>query len=294
MLSNRAPLARNQMHLAEDMASTVLKTGNNVELLMTSVPPSEETFIEHISGMFMGRIPLRTSLIKHWPEKMPQLQCLHCGGQCSVGPPIPAARQYESQIDQYWVYGPFCRPCCATGYICENDNTSKQLAPTIELMRRYFNVNETRIAPPRASHKRFGGTLDDHDFYGDSGFVTLSTLQPPFVTFANYVVGVHQTIKTDLPVESLLPQSAGRLVDLKRPDYRSAPIAEKKPTGKAPLFLEFLATLTSIKDVKDAHQEIEIKSSPKKRKLTEQPKESINFLKKYVKKQEKQDEDMES
>ena len=52
-----------------------------------------------------------------------------------------------------------------------------------------------------------------------------------------------------------------------------------KPTGQAPLILEFLATLTSAKDVKDVKEDIEIKS--KKRKADD-PVEKTNFLKKYV------------
>jgi hypothetical protein len=82
------------------------------------------------------------------------------------------------------------------------------------------------------------------------------------------------------PTEVLLPQSAGRLVDLVRPSVRLEPLAQKKPTGQAPLILEFLASLTSASDVKDVKEDIEIKS--KKRKA-EDPVEKPNFLKRYVK-----------
>jgi len=187
---------------------------------------------------------------------------------------VPAARQYECQADQYWVFGPFCRPCCALGYICENDSTSRQLAPTVELLRRFFGMHEPYVAPPRGAHMRFGGFLGDSDFYGTSGYTALKTLQPPFVTFANYVVGIHGG-----DAIALLPQSAGSLIDLERPKERTAPLAEKKPTGRSPLFLEFLAGLKNTKDLKDESEAIELKNA-KKRKSTE---EAPNFLKQFVK-----------
>jgi len=249
----------------------------NTELLMTSVPPVENISVAHVSGIFSGKLPLRTSSVASWPHTMDHLQCLHCGGQCSVGPPVPAARLYEIQTDQYWVYGPFCRPCCAVGYICENDSTSKQLAPTVELLRRYFGVRDTVVAPPRSAHARFGGPLHDADFYGLSGYEVKSVLQPPFVTFANYVVGVHSKQGSAVPnATALLPQSAGRLVGLERPKTRSVPLATKKPSGGPPMYLEFLASLNV---PKDAAQSIEVKST-KKRGREQQ--EAPNFLKQYV------------
>ena len=303
----RAPLARGPEHVDDHKAQLVMQKASNQnvgisEILMTSVPSIEKQSIVHIHGifstLFSGKIPLRKSIIKEWPAKAEHLQCLHCGGQCNNGPPMPAARFYESQIDQYWLYGPFCRPCCSLGYICESDSTSKQLAPTVELLRKYFGSTSLHVAPPRASHKRFGGPLGDRDFYGDSGYVSLTTLQPPFVTFANYVVGMHQNIKessanedesedimkADCKAESLLPQSAGKLVNLERPDRRTEPLAQRTITGKEPLILEFLANLQCITDITDASEQIEIKQQASKKRKAEPVKEGTNFLKQYVKK----------
>lgn len=287
----RIPVARNPLHLAKDAAEDVLQRPVQAsELLMTSVPPNDQLLVAHIHGMFAGRIPLRTVRINTWPASMPDLLCLHCAGRCDAGPPVPAARNMES--DQFWVYGPFCRPCCAFGYICETDGTSKQLAPTVELMRRFFGLTKIVVAPPRAAHWRFGGPLCDADFYGDSGYVCKTTLQPPFVTFANYVVGVHGSAAGAGPaaqatakVRALLPQSAGALVGLERPAVRATPLAEKKPSGKGPLILEFLATLTSVRDVRDTTEAIEVRAA-KKRKATADaaPAEQPNFLKQFVKK----------
>jgi hypothetical protein len=143
--------------------------------------------------------------------------------------------------------------------------------------------------------------LNDSDFYGSSGYSCTTTLQPPFVTFANYVVGVHQAHggsssgssgssgglgPVTQSAQALLPQSAGRLIGLTRPTERASAIAERKPTGKVPMILEFLATLSSVKDVKDHTESIDVKA-PKKRSRTATdapPTEATNFLKQYVKK----------
>jgi hypothetical protein len=139
------------------------------------------------------------------------------------------------------------------------------------------------IAPPRASHWRFGGPLGDTDFYGDSGYISMGTLQPPFVTFANYVVGVHQTASsTSVPISALLPQSAGRLVNLSRPAHRAEPLAEKKQTGRCPMILEFLAKQTV---VVDRSEQIHVGENVSKKRKSE-PVETKGFLRQYVVKKE--------
>lgn len=288
-LTNRMPLARNPMRLAEGLAEAVLdRPVSKPELLMTSVPPLDSITVSHIHGLFSGRVPLRTTAISAWPTSAAHLQCLHCGGACNHGAPVPAARKYDQGLDAYWILGPFCRPCCSLGYICETDPTSKQLAPTIELLRRFFGYTKLHVAPPRAAHVRFGGPLQDADFYGHSGYTTLTVVQPPFVTFANYVLGVHQSGHSGAAMSNataLLPQSAGKLAGLERPTVRATPLAERRPTGKAPLILEFLAKLSTLAEVKDADESIQVKAPAKKRQRSEAaPTEQANFLKQYVKK----------
>ena len=280
-LSNRAPLARNPMRLGPDAASNSLMK-QSPELLMTSVPPSDDLIVKHIHGLFSGRVPLRTSSISSWPTNASHLQCLHCGSACTLQP-VPAARKYDTLNDSYWIYGPFCRPCCSLGYICENDSTSKQLAPTVELLRRFFGLKDVHVAPPRQTHRNFGGPLSDSEFYGNTGFSNITNVQPPFVTFANYVIAVHQGLSdTKMPITALLPQSAGRLVGLERPAIRTVPLAEKKPSGRPPMILEFLASLSSISDVKDSGEAVEVKEPKKRARTTETS--TTNFLKQYVKK----------
>jgi hypothetical protein len=86
-----------------------------------------------------------------------------------------------------------------------------------------------------------------------------------------------------------LPQSAGALVGLERPKERLAPLAEKKPSGKVPLLLEFLAGLSSSKDVKDSTEEVVLKGPKKRSRASEAidqtvSKEPTHYLKQFVKK----------
>jgi hypothetical protein len=171
------------------------------------------------------------------------------------------------------------------GYICENDSTSKQLAPTVELLRRFFGLSIMHVAPPRQTHRNFGGPLSDAEFYGHAGFSAITNVQPPFVTFANYVIGVHQGLshESKTPITALLPQSAGRLVGLERPSVRTVPLAEKKPSGRTPLILEFLASLSSIADVRNSAEAVDVKETKKRSRSTAET-STTNFLKQYVKK----------
>jgi hypothetical protein len=107
------------------------------ELLMTSVPPLENVSIHNIAGVFRGATPLRTRAFVSWPSSL-EVCCLHCGSACDMGPPLPAVKFFEPQLNVYWVYGPFCSAPCSLGYITENEGTSgsKQMALTIVVHRQ--------------------------------------------------------------------------------------------------------------------------------------------------------------
>lgn len=148
---------------------------------MTSVPPLEEVNVFNIGGVFQGSVPLRTRAFETWPKSL-HVACLHCGSECS-GCPIPAVRFFETQLNLFWVFGPFCSPPCAFGYITENESSagSKQMALTVHVLRTYFGVTDISIAPPRGSHQRYGGPLSDVHFKGLANVGVIDVLSPPFV-----------------------------------------------------------------------------------------------------------------
>ena len=247
MLNNKVQTI-NPLTSARILAADQQNETKYTELLMTSVPPPDKSLsITHIS-QFNCALPLKTRGIE-WPKTTNSL-CLHCAGPCTRGPPVPAVKYYDSQQQQYWVLGPFCCASCSFGYICENGSSSKQMAATHTILRDFFNIPDVHIAPPRASHQRFGGPMDDTGFYKYTESTTITeVLEPPFVTFAHYVVAKHQS--SDASEDSkkvsdtydLLPQSAGKLTSLVRPAERKLPLAQKMPTGQSPLLLEYLAAI---------------------------------------------------
>lgn len=237
-----------------------LHPSNSTDLLMTSIPPPDASLrFKHI---LEGPLPLGTKHVT-WPTTTLAV-CLHCAGQCTRGPALPATKYFDPQKNHFWIYGPFCTPECVFGYICEHNGSSKQIAVSHTVLRDYFGIHKVVISPPRAAHVRFGGTITDADFHG-AFHDTKEVLEPPFVTFAHYVMAVHENDATMKP-ESLLPQSAGKLTGLRRPEVRATPFATKEETGNCPLLLEFLANYKE-----------------KKRKADEEPKKASGSLAKYIK-----------
>jgi hypothetical protein len=125
---------------------------------------------------------------------------------------------------------------------------------------------------------------DDSEFYNtDSHQAIKDILLPPFVTFAHYVMAVHEK-----PVENtydLLPQSAGRLINLQRPTHRNIPLATKMETGQEPLILNYIAQLTEntlqkkrARDNEEIHVRQNVTSSTGGT--------QIGFLSRYMKKNE--------
>lgn len=213
---------------------------------MTSVPPLDKVSISNIGGVFQGHVPLRTRAFEAWPKEVP-FDCLHCGSSCKDATPIPAVKFFEPQLNVFWVYGPFCRSSCAFGFIAEHEasSASKQLALTAHVLRNQFGVHVIHMAPPRSAHKRQGGPLDDLEFHQFSERGVREVLVPPFVSFAQQVVanqksGVDITKSADT---NILPQSAGRFIDLTRPAERDFNLLERKPTQRAPMLLNWIAEM---------------------------------------------------
>lgn len=73
-------------------------------------------------------------------------------------------------------------------------------------------------------------------------------LEPPFVSFAHYVIANRGTLKESFESRDLqaFPQSSGKFIDLVRPEKREFNLLERKPTMRAPQILNFLAQAAPI------------------------------------------------
>lgn len=207
----------------------MLHPSRRTELLMTTVPPPSNLIFTEIKRL--GTL----GAVKY--EASPHAKCLHCADGCDHS--IPAAKYFDTQKNQYWVFGPFCSSPCVYGYLCEHNASSKQIATTHAMLRDYYGITKVTIAPPREAHERFGGSYAPDVFYGTN---TLDVVEPPFVTFSQYVMSASK----GNDAYELLPQSAGKLSDLHRPTMRITPLATKSSTGSAPMLLEYLASLKDV------------------------------------------------
>lgn len=219
---------------------------------MTTVPPPNNLVFKELQDVgILGAAKYKQT---------PGAQCLHCSETCDTN--LPAAKYFDSQKNQYWVFGPFCSSPCVYGYLCEHNATSKQIATTHSMLRDYFGITKVTIAPPREAHQRFGGSFKTNEFQQTNA---LDVIEPPFVTFSQYVMSASK----GHDAYSLLPQSAGKLTDLTRPKTRNTPLATKTSTGCCPLLLEYLAS---------------VKDTTKKRPREEEPKKTAGgSLARYLK-----------
>jgi hypothetical protein len=183
----------------------------------------------------MSGVPLRTRPLREWPERTAAL-CLHCA-EAIASTPLPAVKYYDQQDDKYWVYGYFCRPCCALAHVSElsSTDTARCMLWTQTVLRSVFGVvGPLRAAPPREALAKFGGKLSLAEFYGEDGTVFKAIHAPPFVTFAMYAE-VTRKASDGAPVD------VSEVKVLRRPAQRTDPVAVADPTDKPPLILEYLA-----------------------------------------------------
>jgi hypothetical protein len=89
--------------------------------------------------------------------------------------------------------------------------------------------------------KKYGGSLSLEEFYGTDQLATryVAMRAPPMASFAMYMECVRGTLLAPNVAEIPTLES---LRDLRRPLIRNEPLAERLPTGRAPLLLELLAT----------------------------------------------------
>lgn len=232
MLSNRAQTT-NPMEILQ-----TLNPSKNTELLMTTVPPpSKDYSFTELNGLFEGPLVLGNKKVD-WPTTT-NSHCLHCADACTRGPCLPAAKYFDSQKHQYWVFGPFCSSPCVYAYLCDHNASSKQMATTHCMLRDYFGISSVRIGAPRAAYAKFGGTLTESEFRQAS---VLDVVEAPFVTFSQYIMAAHKQ-----NAQTYMPQSAGALTNLTRPAVRTTPLATKESTGAPPMLLEFLAQFKDTK-----------------------------------------------
>jgi hypothetical protein len=187
------------------------------------------------------KLPLRSRPLESWPESCAG-DCLQCGERID-GRALPACNYKE--LERYWVFGQFCRPCCALGYVLEHwgeAGATRSMVWTRQMLSAVFGVpSSCSPSPPRFMLQRYGGPLDLPTFYGQDAQRTAykAMRAPPLASFAMYMECVRGSAQETRIAEMPSMES---LRNLRRPLQREFPLVTRQPTGRPPLLLELLAT----------------------------------------------------
>jgi hypothetical protein len=197
------------------------------------------------SSLCPTNVPLKTRKIEEWPLRTDAC-CLHCSEPCT-GTPLPVVHFYDPVASSYWLSGYFCRPCCSLAYIQNdsqfNSDRTRCNMWTREVLSKFFKLNSTLSAPPRAALRKYGGPLSLSEFYGEDVHKTrfIEIHSAPFVSFAMYA----EVMTSALTKAKQQDSDKNLKLDegIQQPLLRTDPIAIQECTKKPSLLLEYLTNL---------------------------------------------------
>ena len=161
--------------------------------------------------------------------KTPSGDCLHCGDAFTSAIPIA---KFKTD-GKFWVFGQFCGPPCAFGYMREHNENPQVYAWTREMLHSVFGITEKiTVTPPRFMLKRYGGSMDKV-VWSNANFIAAKC--SPLATFAMFAEATASKIEST------------ELKNISRPTTRDNLPAEQTPTGKEPAILKNLAEKKSKK-----------------------------------------------
>lgn len=225
----------------EHARSFLPKTMEGTELLEIMFPAARKSASSFVGHTSLGALPLRSRAIDEWPTRC-EGDCLQCGEKIT-GTPLPACNFKE--MERYWTFGQFCRPCCALGYALEHwgeAGATRSIVWTRQMLVNVFGVPSGGApSPPRYMLKRYGGPLSLQEFHGTDAQCTQfkAIRAPPLASFGMYMECVRGTAQAQRVAEMPTLES---LRNLQRPLQRDMPLVTRQPTGRPPLLLELLAT----------------------------------------------------
>lgn len=226
----------------EHARSFLPQTMEGTELLEIMFPAARKSSSSYIPyAAAQTKLPLRSRPLESWPERCAG-DCLQCGE--AIGSRALPACNYK-ELERYWVFGQFCRPCCALGYVLEHwgeAGSTRSMVWTRQMLSSVFGVpSSCSPSPPRFMLQRYGGPLSLETFYGEDAQRTeyKAMRAPPLASFAMYMECVRGSAQEARIAEMPSMES---LRNLRRPLQREFPLVKRQPTGRPPLLLELLAT----------------------------------------------------
>jgi hypothetical protein len=224
---NRLPTSRQQKSTAALLESARPYLDHSIEGLRTKtalevVYPSSS---KHERAVYAVQTPLtQPRPVSSWPPCI-QGDCLHCGDTLSKE--LYPIAKFKAE-NKFWVFGQFCSPCCALGYIREINLGCQVETWTRAMLQNVFAIHKFNVCPPRFCLKRYGGSMDK-EVWKTIDFAAI--IEPPMATFAMFAEassrkGISQSIS---------------LQHLTRPTTRDTPLAVPTNNGREPLLLQLIA-----------------------------------------------------
>lgn len=213
----RLPESRNRQLVEKarpflDSSLRGLKTAAKIDVIY---PSSTEKDRKVTLGV--GPRPLTEALPIEWNAK--NGDCLHCGDAFENAVPIA---KFKAD-GKFWIFGQFCGPPCAFGYLREHNENPQVFAWTREMLHTVFDIKEkVQVTPPRFMLKRYGGAMDKIQWKNTD---YIASKCAPLATFAMFAESSHPVMKTE------------EFRNMQRPKTRDTMPAEQTPTGKEPAIL---------------------------------------------------------
>ena len=119
--------------------------------------------------------PLFSSTSRSWPPpEYQRLSCMHCGGKCDQGMPVPIVVRVDEQKKTYYVTDITCSVACVKARIIEVNSFMMNMhcLYTGRMCQEVLGVDFATVpAPPRLRLQCFGGDLTLEQFRKDFKFV---------------------------------------------------------------------------------------------------------------------------
>jgi hypothetical protein len=168
--------------------------------------------------------------LNSWPPGPIKGDCLHCGDslECQIYP----VAKYKADT-KFWIFGQFCTPSCALGYVREMGMGCQVETWTRSMLSQIFGITQFKVCPPRFCLKKYGGGMEKI-LWEDLNFASI--VEPPLSTFAMFAESIAREKSADFKAVNSV-----RLSNLQRPEQRDIPLAVPTCNGREPILLKLLA-----------------------------------------------------
>ena len=129
--------------------------------------------------------PLFNGKPGQWPpENYEQYHCMHCGGFCDRGCPVPIVTRYDAKRNKYYVTDIHCSVNCCKGRILEINSFLMNMTTLLtgRMCQEVFKVDFAVMpAPPRLRLRIFGGDLTLEQFRHNFHTIQCTQERIPFI-----------------------------------------------------------------------------------------------------------------